>query len=523
MIERIVENWLTNATERSFQIPFCQLLSAQGEKLLYIASHGQFEKGKDVVTELPNGRLRAYQMKAGDIKLAQWREINGQVNSLVELPIHLPAVVSDEWHEPYLVTNGRVEDAVLDHINMANEGWSRRSFPNPLRTIEKSNLVRQFTELHGAFLPKETRDFQAFLALVLRDARAPLDKPAFAAFLEHTLNLSAATAKRLDAARAIASCLLLTSYILGDTVHAANHWPQFEAWTMVCSYIAAVATKHSLEKSVWRASYDLALLSARRALEALVQECKDRSHFIEGDWLADGYFYSGRQTLLIGLVAAWSLNQRKAGTPQEFPLDFFRKAIRQSFYWGEGATPFLALTALDLEMRCLPREAEQQMLEILNIAGLANQRGKRGIPDIFVSVEDSLVFQHRLKPYEQRSYAGFSYVIEPVTEYLARRWRRQGLARYWRGLTQISLMTSIPNQDWEWYRWRAEDLELASRRFPEPQSWKLLRENAEARSPAELPNLLQAEHEFLSYFVLVFPQRFNVRTMKGLESAFGAW
>ena len=75
LIERIVENWLTSASERTFQIPFCQLLSAKGEKLLYIATHGQFEKGKDVITELPDGTLRAYQMKGGDIKLAQWREI----------------------------------------------------------------------------------------------------------------------------------------------------------------------------------------------------------------------------------------------------------------------------------------------------------------------------------------------------------------------------------------------------------------------------------------------------------------
>jgi hypothetical protein len=76
---------LISANERSFQIPFCQLLSAQGEKLVYIASHGQFEKGKDVVTELPDGRLRAYQMKGGYIKLGQWRKIDKQINNLVEL------------------------------------------------------------------------------------------------------------------------------------------------------------------------------------------------------------------------------------------------------------------------------------------------------------------------------------------------------------------------------------------------------------------------------------------------------
>ena len=73
-------------------------MSAKGEKLVYIASHGQLEKGKDVITELPSGRLRAYQMKGGDIKLAQWRDISKQIENLVELRIKLPAVTSDEWH-----------------------------------------------------------------------------------------------------------------------------------------------------------------------------------------------------------------------------------------------------------------------------------------------------------------------------------------------------------------------------------------------------------------------------------------
>ena len=104
-------------------------------------------------------------MKGGDIKLAQWREIDKQINNLVELPIELPSITSKEWHEPFLVTNGRIEDVVLDYINTANIGWSKRiGLPFPLRTIEKSALVRQFTDLHGTFLPKETTDFQALLS-----------------------------------------------------------------------------------------------------------------------------------------------------------------------------------------------------------------------------------------------------------------------------------------------------------------------------------------------------------------------
>jgi hypothetical protein len=524
LIERIVENWLTSASERSLQIPFCQLLSAQGEKLLYIASHGQFEKGKDVVTELSSGQIRAYQMKGGDIKLAQWREIDKQINNLVELPVQLPSVKSKEWHEPFLVTNGRVEDAVLDYINTANIGWSRRKFPFPLGTIEKSNLVRQFTELHGTFLPKETRDFQALLSLILRDGRSPLDKPAFAAFIEGTLGLEAdSLPNKRDGARAITSCLLLTSYILGTSVAVSNHWAQFEAWTMVSSYILCLASRYSLAKEYWRESYDLALLSARRALGDLVKECQGRTEYLEGHPLGDGYFYGARQTLLTGLVSAWALNQRRAGEHPSFPIEFYKRSIRQSFYWGESASPYLALTALDLEMNCHPSNSESLMFQILQIASLANERDKRGIPDIFTSVEDALTFQHRLKPFQPQSYAGFSYVIEPATEYLARRWRRQGLARRWRGLTRISLLTSVPNQGWEWFRWRAVDLSLASRQYPEPQSWQALCTQAEARDASGLPSLLQQEPEFLSYFVLVYPHRLNVHTMRGLELAFGAW
>jgi hypothetical protein len=294
---------------------------------VYIASHGQFEKGKDVVSELPDGRLRAYQMKGGDIKLAQWREIDKQINNLVELPIELPSVSSKSWHEPFLVTNGRIEDVVLDYINTANIGWSRRiGLPFPLRTIEKSALVRQFTDLHGTFLPKETRDFQSFLGLILRDGRAPLDKPAFAAFIEATLRLDAESITKREASRAFASCLLLTSYILGSSTVVSNHWAQFEAWTMVCSYILGLVTRDSLEDEYWRPSYDLALLSTRRALADLVRECEERSEYLEGHPLADGHFFGARQTLLTGLIAAWGLNQRRNGSPSPFPVDFFTKS-----------------------------------------------------------------------------------------------------------------------------------------------------------------------------------------------------
>jgi hypothetical protein len=206
---------LTSATERGYQIAFCQLLAAEGEELLYIATHGPFEKGKDVITRTPDKNIRAYQLKGGDIRLADWRGINEQINNLVELPVNVPQCPVGAQHLPFFVTNGRIDDVVLDYINTANLGWKQRGFSHPLAAIEKSQLVYRFVAAHGGYLPHEASDFQLFLTLLLSDGTAPLDKPAFSRLLQGVISFAdGATSK--DVCRALSSAVLLTSYILGS-------------------------------------------------------------------------------------------------------------------------------------------------------------------------------------------------------------------------------------------------------------------------------------------------------------------
>jgi hypothetical protein len=45
VIERVIENWLTNANERSYQLAFCQLLASEGESVVYVSPHGSLEQG----------------------------------------------------------------------------------------------------------------------------------------------------------------------------------------------------------------------------------------------------------------------------------------------------------------------------------------------------------------------------------------------------------------------------------------------------------------------------------------------
>ena len=50
MLERVIENWLDKATERSFQQPYCYILSADGHTIIHSTRHSAMELGKDIIT-----------------------------------------------------------------------------------------------------------------------------------------------------------------------------------------------------------------------------------------------------------------------------------------------------------------------------------------------------------------------------------------------------------------------------------------------------------------------------------------
>lgn len=88
MIDRIVENWLTNTNEIGYQIPFCQYLMTSNFTILHISTHGQMEQGKDIITLDENEKPCAFQLKSGTINVTIWRKIKGEIDELVEIPIN---------------------------------------------------------------------------------------------------------------------------------------------------------------------------------------------------------------------------------------------------------------------------------------------------------------------------------------------------------------------------------------------------------------------------------------------------
>jgi hypothetical protein len=515
---------LTSANERQYQIPFCQLLAAEGETVFYISPHGPLEKGKDVISKLPTS-YSTYQMKGGDIGLSEWRAIYGEIVNLVELPIEHPSVGLVAKHQPFLVTNGTISDPVLEQIRSANTGWKARGVKNQLKVISKGELLARFLKVHGSYLPKEPADFRLFLELVLRVGNEPLDKEKFSTFLRTVLPFEDASVSPLNSKRAIASVVLLSAYVLQSSDNQGNYWALFEGWTVVAAHILALVEKLNLIPEFWKESFDLCSRASDGALEELWRECKSRQHLIEGDGLTDGHTYATRITLLLGLLSCFSLqrqlrNRHKDETDREV-ANFLVSNLRHGVLWGESAIPYLVLTALNLEQFCEMRLAEGQIarlaLEVANLNGITNESTK-GLPDVYVGPERAIRIRIGLED-STEDFVGHSYTLEAMLHFLARRWLRVTLSLVWFGFTRLSLLELRPANKWEWYVWKAESGELRSRFVDEPQSWQNLLMEAERLNAAEFPATLLKDPAFLLKFLLVYPHRFQSPLVLALERA----
>ena len=184
MIERAIENWLTNTNERNYQTPFCQALMVCGHAVLYRSRHRPMEQGKDIITTDGLGQFHAYQLKTGDIDLTTWRNIRGEIEELIQLPIVHPSVSKDAGHRSYLVCNGEITDEVRIQIDQINEDNARQQrHYSYLDVITFHRLLGLFVDAQRGFLPKSLEDYDAFLRLHLSDGRDFIDKAALSQFL----------------------------------------------------------------------------------------------------------------------------------------------------------------------------------------------------------------------------------------------------------------------------------------------------------------------------------------------------
>ena len=327
MLERVIENWLDNTTERKYQEPFCYILSSEGHTIIHSTRHSAMELGKDIITIDKDGIPCAFQIKTGNVTLHQWREnIAAQTSDLVTLQISHPSVDNSIHHRSYLVTNGRIDEEVSRAIEDRNQAWTRQGLSYNLETYVRGQLFKKAKRLGTDLWPSELTDIRTLLEMYLENGEDILNKEKLSSLFESTFQLDNESAPaNNECKRTIASAGLLCAIAISSYSNKENHVAEIEAWMLYIAYVLAFAERWNLPENIYKSEFEIATQFLYNSLANLCAEIKKRTDLIEGNPLADSFVYKVRLTWLLGLMSIYALWRCKDEVPKDEIDDFLRE------------------------------------------------------------------------------------------------------------------------------------------------------------------------------------------------------
>lgn len=533
MLERLIENWLDKASERSFQKPFCYMLSAEGYTVIHLSRHCGMEMGKDVIAIAPNGTPCAYQLKKarnGKISLRQWREeISQQVFDLVVGQIVHPSINGSKHHRAYLVTNGELQEEVSRAIDDMNRTWITNGQPHlKLDTIVRGQLLSKAKNLETNLWPSELENIKTLLELSLENGKAILPKEKLSSLFESIFpfkcNKRGNRPSQAYCGRVIASAAMLCAIAISSFSNANNYAAEIEAWTLYISYVLALVERWNLPTKLWRNEFDIAKRSIYNSLGNLCDELKERKHLVEGDPFVEQPFYRVRITWLVSLMSVYALWRRYEKQPESEEDNFIRKFCLENKnkleLWGEAAIPqFLAFFWY---FRKIDASLSPELLLrdlIYTICKLNKPRGKKFLANPYYEAVD--ILPHILgisdEPLEY-SFRGNSYALEGLVHLFVRRNWKQKMKLLWPDITRLSSTIFEPEKIWDFYRWRNQKGSHKVILQKHRQEWKELKALAFESNGMCIPTSIKNHPVLVLLFLIVYPHRMNSQIIRWLDT-----
>ena len=527
MLERVIENWLDNTSERSFQQPFCYMLSAEGHTIIHSTRHSAMEMGKDIITIAPDRTLCAFQLKSGNISLAKWRsEVNPQIDALVCGQINHPSVDTSEHHKSYLVTNGRIEEEVSREIDDKNRGWANQGLPGfHLETIVRGELFEKAKRLGIDLWPSELTDIKTLLEIFLEDGKGVFPKEKLASLFESTFlldNESVPSENRCK--RIITSAALLCSIVTSSFSNEDNYAAEIEAWILYIAYIMALAEKWKLSVPIYEGELKIATDSLYKSLTNLYNEIKERKDLVEGNPLADSYVYRVRITWLLAVMSIYALWRRRDKIDEDETESFLREFCKEKRHllelWGEAVIPqFLAFFWYFRKINGT-RKPDDFLRSLISLICKYNApKGGGFLASPYYEAED--ILPHILGIAEEPlrdSFKGESYALEGLVHLYVRRNWKQTMKSLWPGVTRLASVSFEPENSADFYRWRNKEGTVKIVLPKHTQHWEELKALSFESEGACIPATIKDHPILLLLFLCVYPHRMNAEIIRWLDT-----
>lgn len=516
MLERIVENWLTSASERTFEVPFAQVLASEGHQILQGPVHHAFEHGKDLITVSNDGELCAYQLKngGGQLGVEELRRYQGQLTTLSRSAVSIPSI--SEPRQPdrvFFVTNRTLTPVARDLIRQLSDSNRSQDYP-AIELIEKDSLLGRFTEAHGEFFPVEPEDISSFLELFLARGEGEFPAETFVTFLEQILPFDGSDPSNVKCERSAAASALFTAYVLTPWTRKQNHLEIARGWLLLSTQILRLAAKHDLEDEVFETSYSLSYQAVRLSLHALLEEAVDRDDLVIPG-MTESLVYGFRALRVCAACSALLLSEKLGGHDHSLKGPVQELLARELPYirtLAEAGVPLVFLVAWALN------ELGEYLFPVFLITEVAKElleanhpNSEHGLPDPYHSLRE-VQLAHLTRDHtflDEEDFSGKSYMVHVAIEWLARRLWKRHVETLWPDATRIQQMEHWPQIPEGFFRYRDPNAQLQVGQFPAPTSWSELSRASSRTNRNNIPELLLSRPELMPLVPLVFPHRFT--------------
>ncbi|TDK19962.1 hypothetical protein E2F46_16475 [Luteimonas aestuarii] len=339
MLEKLLENWLDSASERSYQAVFVQMLAADGYRVLHSTRHCTLEYGKDVLAVAPDGVGCAFQLKGdprGRMNVESFRKMQTQVVQLLTQRPSFPGFPAGPYRA-YLVSNGEFNEEVQVAAREINDS----SYPAMLELWSRGTLL-DLCKRHAASLwPSEIADTKALLELYMTNAGDPLPVEILDGLLSSILSVPDRSLKSAELSRAVSSACWATGIGISRFAERGNHYAVAVGWMLCWSLIRATYVGKSRKISRIEEAVSICESAVLDALTELWEEVRERENLGEGSPLVDMDIFHWRVTVLVGLlsVLAFASVQRNVlGDESLAALAAWLISHKEKAeLWGEGA------------------------------------------------------------------------------------------------------------------------------------------------------------------------------------------
>ena len=532
MIERVLENWLDKANERSFQVPFCHALAAAGHTVLHLSRHCAMELGKDIITIGPDGVPCAFQLKGAGgrrVSMGEWRSsgLEAQMMPLVTQKIVHPSIPEGKLHRAYIVLNGDLDEEVMQAISAFNGMMRDSGLPDrQVQTIVKGEMLRMFQALESDLWPPNLGDARTLLELYLDSGLGPVPQDKLCSLLCSALPLETKDGKppaKTECSRSLAGAAIVCSLAISSFVERENHAAEFEAWTLFFSHILALAERWALPESYWKQEAELATSAMVSALGRLCDEMRQRSHLVQGNPFTDKGVLDVRTTHLLALMSLYGLWRLKApsdfgqspdadeNTVELYLRDFCLDHSPKVFVWGEAAVTQALVYWLYIRNIDGTLYSTHILRGVLLHVLRANRpKAKEALPSPYYGVSQVLP---RILGVDDRPikdvFVGTSYTLEGLLHLYVRENFKQDVRSIWHEVTHFAFLGFTPEPRWKFFLWRSEEGYNETTIPPRTKHWNDLKREAEEDRGCSLPALTQCYPLHYLALLCVMPHRWT--------------